>query len=88
MDDNQAKIREALDDALAFAIGYNIKPLEESVRDALALLDTEDKPSVPMAMLEEISKVTTSRPPFNSSTMLLPEDYREIAARYGFQIKE
>jgi len=70
-DENRVKIREAL------------TWMANEALDALALLDAEDTPSVPMAMLWEVSSLV------ESATMQDRLAYcRSIANRFGYTISE
>lgn len=88
-DENKAKIRERL----VYGIN-NVNGLSgwdwlerDKFDNAIKLLDSEDRPSVPMAMLVELAK--------HGSEAYRKDDYYdrdtdliEIAARYGFKISE
>lgn len=87
MDDSRAKVREALEHAkhaMACPMGGRAQWLcmhaTLEVNEALALLDAEDKPSVPMAMIDEATH--------GAYHQWSEAEKRDLAARYGFQVKE
>jgi len=85
-DEALATIRDALTWMDHFAKRHcdgTIENVANEALDALALLDAEDTPSVPMAMLLEVSSLV------ESATMQDRLAYcRSIAARYGYATKE
>ena len=85
-DEALATIRDALTWMDHFAKRHRDGTIENAANealDALALLDAEDTPSVPMAMLWEVSSLVE-----NATEQDRLAYCRSIAARYGYATKE
>jgi hypothetical protein len=85
MTDTTAKIRVLLPKTIEELENFTLRKSKE----ALALLSAEERPSVPMAMLDEIVKTSErlEADPKTRGRGDFDEAYRATVARYGFDVK-